>query len=582
MVTMRKPIALLASTALTASLLTLGTIVGVESAYAAYPGTNGKIAFSSFRNDQLDVYTMNPDGSAQVNLTPNVDADDDGGPAWSPDGSRIAFTSGRTSGNEEVYVMNADGSGQTDLTNNAAFDVSPTWSPDGSKIAFTTIRGTTVSQIYVMNADGSGQTNVSNSAVEDEEPAWSPDGSKIAFTSVNNSTAQIWVMNADGSGRVNISNDPVGARNAAWSPDGTKIAFMSFRNGNSDIYVMNADGSGQTQLTTDPNLDDAPAWSPDGTKIAFNSTRQGNNQVFVMNADGSGATNVTNEVQLGPDNTDLAPDWQPIPPPDTTPPTAAPTAAPPANGAGWNNTDVTVNWNWTDVTPGIDTANCTTSSTSSGEGADMTLTAHCTDLAGNIGTSTHQVSVDKTPPTLTCNPAAFTVGSSSATVSASVTDGLSGPVASTVSVSISAADLATAGVKSVNLTGEDNAGNTTPVSCSYTVAYLSLGFLEPIPQSSYKRGSSLPVKFRLGDANGVPISDAAAQALLTPTCHVQITLDAHAQGCASYDATADVFFFVLRINKSLSAGSHVVGVRVTAPDGSGLLSEQSVTVLIRK
>jgi hypothetical protein len=90
------------------------------------------------------------------------------------------------------------------------------------------------------------------------------------------------------------------------------------------------------------------------------------------------------------------------------------------------------------------------------------------------------------------------------------------------------------------------------------------------------------VKFRLGDANGVPISDAAAQALLTPTCHVQITLDAHAQGCASYDATADVFFFVLRINKSLSAGSHVVGVRVTAPDGSGLLSEQSVTVLIRK
>ena len=83
---------------------------------------------------------------------------------------------------------------------------------------------------------------------------------------------------------------------------------------------------------------------------------------------------------------------------DTTPPTASPSQNPAPNGAGWNNSDVTVTWNWTDSGSGIDATNCTTNSTSNGEGS-IDLTATCTDLAGNVGNASVTVQVDKTAPT---------------------------------------------------------------------------------------------------------------------------------------------------------------------------------------
>jgi hypothetical protein len=85
---------------------------------------------------------------------------------------------------------------------------------------------------------------------------------------------------------------------------------------------------------------------------------------------------------------------------DKTPPTASPAQSPAANGAGWNGSDVTVDWNWTDEAggSGIDSANCTTSSISTGEG-EISLNATCQDLAGNQGAASHTIKVDKTRPT---------------------------------------------------------------------------------------------------------------------------------------------------------------------------------------
>ena len=78
--------------------------------------------------------------------------------------------------------MNADGIGQTRLTNNAVVDDEPAWSPDGTQIAFTSNRPAANLDIYVMNADGTGQTRLTNNAARRPDPAWSPDGTKIAFT----------------------------------------------------------------------------------------------------------------------------------------------------------------------------------------------------------------------------------------------------------------------------------------------------------------------------------------------------------------------------------------------------------------
>src|SRR5216117_1854859 len=111
---------------------------------------------------------MNADGSDPRNLTNNPGGDDT--PAWSPDGTRIAFTSARD-GNWEIYVMNADGSNATRLTDNGA--QMPAWSPDGTRIAFTSARDGNW-EIYVMNADGSDPRNLTNNPAADGGAAWRP------------------------------------------------------------------------------------------------------------------------------------------------------------------------------------------------------------------------------------------------------------------------------------------------------------------------------------------------------------------------------------------------------------------------
>jgi Tol biopolymer transport system component len=92
-------------------------------------------------------------------------------PAWSPDGTKIAFDSNR-GGNFEIYIMYADGTGVARLTNDPANDFAPTWSADGTMIAFDSVRDGN-SEIYAMNADGTGVVRLTISPGLDFEPAWS-------------------------------------------------------------------------------------------------------------------------------------------------------------------------------------------------------------------------------------------------------------------------------------------------------------------------------------------------------------------------------------------------------------------------
>jgi len=154
--------------------------------------------------------------------------------------------------------MNADGSGQTNLTNDPAADLSPAWSPDGTKIAFNSDRGGGAQDIYVMNADGSGMTRLSDDPAEDARPDWSPDGTKIAFDTNRDGPFRIYTMNADGGGQTRVTQIGLDIE-PAWSPDGSKIVYTS---GGAEVFVMNPDGSGRTNLSQDPALDGQPDWQP--------------------------------------------------------------------------------------------------------------------------------------------------------------------------------------------------------------------------------------------------------------------------------------------------------------------------------
>jgi TolB protein len=280
-------------------------LIDVSSANGAFPGANGKIAFTSDRDGSFQIYEIDANGGAATKLTnlrpPNSE------PAWSADGQRLAFRC-EPDGAVWICTMNRDGTGFRQVFGDLFDSNEPAWSPDGARIAFDweqetcdeTFECFLFTTVAVVNADG---TNLQTVCCV-RSPAWHPDGSKIA---VNNGSGGIDAVEPDGNVLAGIV--PSGS-DANWSPDGSKIAYWRSGYPNAEIFVANADGSGETRLTNNPAFDGYPAWSPDGTQIAFESDEGGDFEIFVMNSDGTGRRAVTDNSVA-----DFGPDWQPIPGP---------------------------------------------------------------------------------------------------------------------------------------------------------------------------------------------------------------------------------------------------------------------------
>ena len=240
-----------------------------------------KIAFSGFNHCVFgvpgrctnEIFVMNADGSGVTRVTNRPDSGSYS-PTWSPDGRRIAFQSTafrffpsfRIEA-VDIYAMDADGSNPVRLTNDPGFALGPRWSPDGSRIAFSSSRDGD-EEIYVINADGSNPRRLTHNPGLDQQPTWSPDGTRIAFASDRDANPvvdgrDIYVMNAaDGLGLLRLTDDPAYDAGPAWSPDGLRIAFTSGRDG-SGLFVMNADGSGVVRMRA--GFAGPPSWSPIGT-----------------------------------------------------------------------------------------------------------------------------------------------------------------------------------------------------------------------------------------------------------------------------------------------------------------------------
>ena len=263
--------------------------VQLERTLPAPPGTP-ELAF--VRDGQI--YRVNSDGSGLVRLS---DGPDDGEPAWSPDGSRIAFSRGHGE-SRDIYVVDADGSNLVRRTN-GYINMSPSWSRDGIWIAFTRCCNTGSADVYRMKADddGTDPTTIINRPGYDAEPAWSPDGARIAFVSdwvAYDITFDIFTSDATGSAVTQVT-DGFGYAGSlteyhypAWSPDGQRFAVVSCRQSfvtcsTGKISVLNADGTGLVTPLADTMGAGRLSWSPDGQFVAFGSS----GSIHWVSADGS-------------------------------------------------------------------------------------------------------------------------------------------------------------------------------------------------------------------------------------------------------------------------------------------------------
>ncbi len=179
-----------------------------------------KIAWRTNRADSdAEIFVMNADGTNPVQLTDHPGVDDE--PSWSPDGTRMVIrrcnpNHGADAGHCSLAIMNTDGSNVTDIGGvSSGYKDDPAWSPDGTKIAFRSYGVGGEPDIHVVNsADGTNKVDLSNDPDSNVDPAFSPDGTKIAYVRqpVNiperTGNGEIWLMNADGSGQLNLTNSP--------------------------------------------------------------------------------------------------------------------------------------------------------------------------------------------------------------------------------------------------------------------------------------------------------------------------------------------------------------------------------------
>lgn len=277
-------------------------VAAASPAQAAFPGGNGRVAFSSqtlaangqFLGSQIE--GVNADGTARAVLVAcrrprNCHRHD---PAWSPNGQVLAFAA-----RSRLGTVQASGANVNLLQRRTVRDVDPAWAADGQRLAFNGLTSTNRAEnVFILGCPGCGIRQLTFRG--GVQPAWSSTD-RVAFTRAGN----IYTMPSSATRAKRLTYK--GGSQADWSPHASKLAFT--RRGN--VYIVRANGRGLDRITGRGGTQ--PVWSPDGKQLAF--VRAGG--IWVVGTDGKRLRQLAapgppnppgagNRVQL------VAPSWQPL------------------------------------------------------------------------------------------------------------------------------------------------------------------------------------------------------------------------------------------------------------------------------
>jgi Tol biopolymer transport system component len=276
---------------LSVCLLSVSVVIGSASvAQATFPGRNGTIVFAARPPGELkSLRQIEPDGTGLRHLIPRG-AGEDRAPAWSPDGTTLAFASGR-SGNLDIWTVKPhSGLPPVNLTQTPGVDeLLPTWSPAG-RIALTSQAiGSDTVTIDVMDANGGNRVSVA-SLDAPVSLEWSPTGTRIAYAVVEAGSRSIYSIRPDGSGLVRLASGLPRAVIYDVSPDGRRILFQGGATATNGLYEIAVAGDHRTRRLTDPPahvLDEHASYSPNGRKIVFVRRAGSGDALWLMREDGT-------------------------------------------------------------------------------------------------------------------------------------------------------------------------------------------------------------------------------------------------------------------------------------------------------
>lgn len=242
----------------------------------APPSARAPLAYQTLVNGHWRLVTQGDEGLPR--LLPGGSWDDVD-PAWSPDGTRLAFASNRE-GTLRVYVAGAAGEQPLRVTDGPGQDRLPAWSPDGRWLLFVSDRDGW-DQVYMVAAEGGAVRQLTHGPGGGSQPSWAPDGLHFAFVRLVDGRPRVFLGDTLGSTPRPLTPAPDRQVQPAWSPDGRFIAFAGLEGGRWSIYVAEVEG-GAVRRVTSGGTDRRPAWMPDGRAIAFVSIRDGRSQIVAM------------------------------------------------------------------------------------------------------------------------------------------------------------------------------------------------------------------------------------------------------------------------------------------------------------